>query len=69
MLRIWIMVGIVLVVGLSLGLWISSHFRRKNSSSSASRSRVSSPDDDAEFLRSINIDPESFSGDASGDDK
>lgn len=67
MLRVWIILGLVLLVGILIGLWLATRARRaarggdsgyRSDSARRSRPAPRGPDDDAEFLRGINIDPE-----------
>lgn len=67
MLRVWIVFALVLVVGIVIGVWLASRARRK-AAGNAAKSRTIGPDDDATFLRSINIDPESLDESGNADD-
>jgi len=65
MLRVWIFVGIILLIGVLLGIWLANRNRRRSAGGAgpvraAGAPRPSGPDDDAQFLRSINIDPDSL---------
>jgi len=60
MLRVWIVLALVLLIGVVIGVWLSARARRR------ANTRTLGPDDDAQFLRSINIDPDSL-GDQPGD--
>lgn len=65
MLRVWIFVGIVLLIGVLLGIWLANRNRRRSAGGAGAvrptgAPRPTGPDDDAQFLRSINIDPESL---------
>jgi hypothetical protein len=65
MLRVWIFVGIILLIGVLLGIWLANRNRRRSAGGAGpvrptGGPRPTGPDDDAQFLRSINIDPESL---------
>jgi hypothetical protein len=55
MLRIWIVFGLILLIGVALGLWLAARARRANSKA-AGQARAIGPDDDPEFLRGLNPD-------------
>jgi uncharacterized membrane-anchored protein YhcB (DUF1043 family) len=53
MLRVWIVIGIVLLIGVALGLWLAARARRNEAQE---RRRSSAPDDDIDFLRGLDPD-------------
>ena len=53
MLRVWIIVGVVLLIGVALGLWLAARTRRNEAQE---RKRNIAPDDDPDFLRGLNSD-------------
>lgn len=53
MLRVWIIVGVVLLIGVALGLWLAARARRNEAQE---RKRNIAPDDDPDFLRGLNSD-------------
>ena len=65
MLRVWIFIGVILLIGVLLGIWLANRNRRRAAGGAgavrpARAPRPTGPDDDAQFLRSINIDPDSL---------
>lgn len=63
--RVWVFVAIILLIGVLLGIWLATRARQReagsasrSASSRSGASRPTGPDDDAQFLRSINIDPD-----------
>lgn len=62
MLRVWIVLGLVLLIGVALGLWLAARARRREQSSGDSRGSggtrrgPSAPDDDPDFLRGLGKD-------------
>jgi hypothetical protein len=53
MLRVWIIVGVILLIGVALGLWLAARARRAEA---AEGRRSIAPDDDPDFLRGLNPD-------------
>lgn len=49
----WIIIGVVLLIGVALGLWLAARARRAEANE---RKRNIAPDDDPDFLRGLNTD-------------